>query len=121
MKKGGIFWVLMAAVIVCGCVPAQPAQDKFVQAEKALLAGKRVIVATAIAADSLCSNKTVQQDQCDKMEEIYVKSHAAYVVAVDAVQVAAKKGDAESWQDFLSKQDIFDKLVDDAVKIQEVK
>lgn len=59
---------------------------------KGLLSGRAAIIGVADTANTLCSQGTLNQSQCDTAKEQYVKAQTAYKTGSDALMIWVTSG-----------------------------
>lgn len=97
--------VTILLLVACGC--SFNAQSKPERVAKNLSVGKTALVSIAETADTLCTNGTLDQTDCDLASDLYVKSQAGYVVAVDALAVAVAADTDDAWTGFFAASEHF--------------
>lgn len=86
-----------------GCAITQQSHASI--AAKSLLAAQAVTVGLAEAADDMCTAGTLNQSQCDQIDNIYGQARASYDVAANLLIVAIESGESEesaAWANYLA-------------------
>lgn len=93
--------VTIILLVACGC--SFNAQSKPEMVAKNLSVSKTALVSIAETADALCTNGTLDQDDCNLAAGLYDKSQAGYLVAVDALTLAVAVDTDDAWDSFFAE------------------
>lgn len=88
-----IIGALLILPLLSGC--AIHSESTATTAARSLLSAQTVVVGLAQAADSMCSQGTLNQDQCDQVRALYQQAGVTYDVAAEALIVAIESGEED--------------------------
>ncbi len=94
-----LFFVVAGMLVLAGC---SGFKDKTLSEKsfQSLSSIKVVVVGVAEAADVLCSQGILKQDQCDEIGKAYESTATAFDLASDLLVVAIAVDDPEMWNDY---------------------
>lgn len=110
---------LLVILLVSGCAYNIKNETREVSATKTMISMREAIVTIAATADQMCTQGTLNQDQCNKVAEMYRKAEVTYDFAADALAVALSGQNVESakWSVYQSHHNAFVKLFADITNI----
>ena len=101
-----------------GCAIKQQSHASI--AAKSLLSTQAVVVGLAEAADDMCTAGTLNQDQCDRISELYDQARSSYDMAAELMIVAIESGDSPDSDAWVNYQVISAHLSGIAASMQDV-
>ncbi len=119
MRKLLMVAMILVFLILSGCGSQFiRSDDSLPPAAKHLLMLRQGIISVATSADTLCTLKRLNQDQCNQVAEIYQKAMVSYDTVADALNVALKMENSMSaWEKYTTFHNEFIQLYSDILKL----
>ena len=92
-------------LVACGC--AFNAQSKPEMVAKNLSVGKTTLISVAETVDSLCTEGTLSQKDCNLAAGMYIKAQAGHTLATDALIIAVAVDTEDTWSGFFNASEYF--------------
>lgn len=93
-----LFTLLYGAILLIGCASTSVKESPQSVGAKALLTSRQGIIAAATTVDTLCTQRVLQQSQCDQARVLYGQSQLAWTAAADAFLLFVQTGDGTQYQ-----------------------
>lgn len=90
---------MMALPMLSGCAVPQNSTKQSLAAQ-ALLSTQAAVIGIAQAADSLCTQGTLTQPQCDRVAKLYTQAQLSYDLAAEALGIAMVASTPETWPQY---------------------